>query len=158
MAWIPCCDMREENKGIFSEPLELIFIKTFICLPLYWRSSENFFFCIAVHLLWLILVAFCTTISPWKRSILHAVQTYIIYEEQIIALEKAKCGRGRQKEELVMITYNRANQCTPYRSDVRKYHNSMFSFLSPMAKYVWPNKSVIFLSYTSREHRTFSYT
>lgn len=62
--------MREENKGFFSEPLELIFIKTFICLPLYWRSSEIFFFfCIAVHLLWLILVAFCTTISAWKRSI-----------------------------------------------------------------------------------------
>lgn len=64
------------------------------------------------------------------NTILHAVQTYIIYEEQIIALEKANCGRGRQKEELVMITYNRANQCTPYRSDMRKYHNSMFSFLS----------------------------
>lgn len=92
------------------------------------------------------------------NTILHAVQTYIIYEEQIIALEKANCGRGQQKEELVLITYNRANQCTPYRSDMRKYYNSMFSFLSAMAKYVWPNKSVIFLSYTSREHRTFSYT
>lgn len=66
--------MREENKGFFSEPLELIFIKTFICLPLYWGSSENFFFfCIAVHLLWLVLVAFCTKISAWKRSIQYCM-------------------------------------------------------------------------------------
>ena len=152
--------MREENKGFFSEPLELIFIKTFICLPLSWRSSENFFFLHCCSLAMVNISGFLYNNISLKKinTILHAVQTYIIYEEQIIALEKANCGRGRQKEELVMITYNRANQCTPYRSDMRKYHNSMFSFLSPMAKYVWPNKSVIFLSYTSREHRTFSYT
>ena len=146
-------------KGFFPSRLNSSSLKLLFVFPFTGGAQKFFFFfCIAVHLLWLILVAFCTTISAWKRSILHAVQTYIIYEEQIIALEKANCGRGRQKEELVMITYNRANQCTPYRSDMRKYHNSMFSFLSPMAKYVWPNKSVIFLSYTSREHRTFSYT
>ena len=149
--------MRER---VFSEPLELIFIKTFICLPLYWRSSEIFFFLHCCSLAMVNISGFLYKNISLKKinTILHTVQTYIIYEEQIIALEKANCGRGRQKEELVMITYNRANQCTPYRSDMRKYHNSMFSFLSPMAKYVWPNKSVIFLSYTSREHRTFSYT
>ena len=145
-------------KGFFPSRLNSSSLKLLFVFPFTGGAQKiYFFFCIAVHLLWLVLVAFCTTISAWKRS-MHAVQTYIIYEEQIIALEKANCGRGRQKEELVMITYNRANQCTPYRSDMRKYHNSMFFFLSPMAKYVWPNKSVIFLSYTSREHRTFSYT
>lgn len=152
--------MREENKGFFPSRLNSSSLKLLFVFPFTGGAQKFFFFLHCCSLAMVNISGFLYKNISLKKinTILHAVQTYIIYEEQIIALEKANCGRGRQKEELVMITYNRANQCTPYRSDMRKYHNSMFSVLSPMAKYVWPNKSVIFLSYTSREHRTFSYT
>lgn len=147
-------------KGFFPSRLNSSSLKLLFVFPFPGGAQKIFFFLHCCSLAMINISGFLYNNISLKKinTILHAVQTYIIYEEQIIALEKANCGRGRQKEELVMITYNRANQCTPYRSDMRKYHNSMFSFLSPMAKYVWPNKSVIFLSYTSREHRTFSYT
>lgn len=147
-------------KGFFPSRLNSSSLKLLFVFPFPGGAQKIFFFLHCCSLAIVNISGFLYNNISLKKinTILHAVQTYIIYEEQIIALEKANCGRGRQKEELVMITYNRANQCTPYRSDMRKYHNSMFSFLSPMAKYVWPNKSVIFLSYTSREHRTFSYT
>lgn len=147
-------------KGFFPSRLNSSSLKLLFVFPFPGGAQKIFFFLHCCSLAMVNISGFLYNNISLKKinTILHAVQTYIIYEEQIIALEKANCGRGRQKEELVMITYNRANQCTPYRSDMRKYHNSMFSFLSPMAKYVWPNKSVIFLSYTSREHRTFSYT
>lgn len=147
-------------KGFFPRRLNSSSLKLLFVFPFTGGAQKIFFFLHCCSLAMVNISGFLYNNISLKKinTILHAVQTYIIYEEQIIALEKANCGRGRQKEELVMITYNRANQCTPYRSDMRKYHNSMFSFLSPMAKYVWPNKSVIFLSYTSREHRTFSYT
>lgn len=147
-------------KGFFPSRLNSSSLKLLFVFPFTGGAQKIFFFLHCCSLAMVNISGFLYNNISLKKinTILHAVQTYIIYEEQIIALEKANCGRGRQKEELVMITYNRANQCTPYRSDMRKYHNSMFSFLSPMAKYVWPNKSVIFLSYTSREHRTFSYT
>lgn len=147
-------------KGFFPSRLNSSSLKLLFVFPFTGGAQKFFFFLHCCSLAMVNISGFLYNNISLKKinTILHAVQTYIIYEEQIIALEKANCGRGRQKEELVTITYNRANQCTPYRSDMRKYHNSMFSFLSPMAKYVWPNKSVIFLSYTSREHRTFSYT
>lgn len=147
-------------KGFFPSRLNSSSLKLLFVFPFPGGAQKIFFFLHCCSLAMVNISGFLYNNISLKKinTILHAVQTYIIYEEQIIALEKANCGRGRQKEELVMITYNRANQCTPYRSDMRKYHNSMFSFLSPMARYVWPNKSVIFLSYTSREHRTFSYT
>ena len=147
-------------KGFFPSRLNSSSLKLLFVFPFPGGAQKIFFFLHCCSLAMVNISGFLYNNISLKKinTILHAVQTYIIYEEQIIALEKANCGRGRQKEELVMITYNRANQCTPYRSDMRKYHNSMFSFLSPMAKYVWSNKSVIFLSYTSREHRTFSYT
>lgn len=147
-------------KGFFPRRLNSSSLKLLFVFPFTGGAQKIFFFLHCCSLAMVNISGFLYNNISLKKinTILHAVQIYIIYEEQIIALEKANCGRGRQKEELVMITYNRANQCTPYRSDMRKYHNSMFSFLSPMAKYVWPNKSVIFLSYTSREHRTFSYT
>ena len=147
-------------KGFFPSRLNSSSLKLLFVFPFPGGAQKIFFFLHCCSLAMVNISGFLYNNISLKKinTILHAVQTYIIYEEQIIALEKANCGRGRQKEELVMITYNRANQCTPYRSDMRKYHNSMFSFLSPMAKYVWPNKSVIFLSYTSREYRTFSYT
>ena len=147
-------------KGFFPSRLNSSSLKLLFVFPFPGGAQKIFFFLHCCSLAMVNISGFLYNNISLKKinTILHAVQTYIIYEEQIIALEKANCGRGRQKEELVMITYNRANQCTPYRSDMRKYHNSMFSFLSPMARYVWPNKSVIFLSYTSRDHRTFSYT
>ena len=61
-------------KGFFPSRLNSSSLKLLFVFPFTGGAQKiYFFFCIAVHLLWLVLVAFCTKISAWKRSIQYCM-------------------------------------------------------------------------------------